>query len=98
MENYIGKKCIVRCDRSGVFFGTLEEFEGQRARISNVRNIWWWEGAASIMQLASEGTKRPNACKFSVTVPEIVVTDVIQAIPCTECAIANIEAVKPWIN
>lgn len=94
--NIIGKKCIVRCDRSGVFFGTLEEMEGQQARISNVRNIWWWEGAASVMQLAKEGTKQPNDCKFTVTVSEIVVKDVIQVIPCTEEAIANIEAVKPW--
>lgn len=96
MENYIGKKCIVRCDRSGVFFGTPEEFEGQRARISNVRSLWWWEGAASIMQLASEGTMKPSACKFTVTVPVIVVTDVIQVIPCTDNAIANLEAVEPW--
>lgn len=96
MKNYIGKKCIVRCDRSGVFFGTIEEMEGQQARISNVRNIWWWEGAASVMQLAYEGTKKPSDCKFTVTVSEIVVTDVIQVIPCTEDAIANIEAIKPW--
>lgn len=98
MNEYIGKKCIVRCDRSGVFFGTLEEMEGQLARISNVRNIWWWEGAASVMQLAKEGTKQPQDCKFTVTVSEIVVTDVIQVIPCTEEAITNIEAVKPWSN
>lgn len=96
MENYIGKKCIVRCDRSGVFFGTIAEMEGQRARIANVRNIWWWEGAASVMQLASEGTKTPNECKFTVTVSEIVVTDVIQVIPCTDESIANLEAVKSW--
>lgn len=96
MENYIGKKCIVRCDSSGVFFGTLEEIEGQNARISNVRNIWWWEGAASVMQLATEGTSQPSECKFTVTVSEIVVTDAIQVIPCTDRAIANIEAVKPW--
>ena len=98
MGNYIGNKCIVRCDRSGVFFGTLEEMEGQQARISNVRNIWWWEGAASVMQLATEGTKNPDDCKFTVTVTEIVVTDVVQVIPCTEQAIENIEAVKPWEN
>lgn len=98
MKDYIGKKCIIRCDRSGVFFGTLEEMEGQQARISNVRNIWWWEGAASVMQLATEGTKHPKDCKFTVTVTEIVVTDVIQVIPCTEKAIENIEAVKSWKN
>lgn len=96
MENYIGKKCIIRCDRSGVFFGTLESLEGQQAKISNVRNIWYWDGAASVMQLAAEGVKKPNGCKFTVTVSEIVVTDAIQIIPCTEQAIKDIEAVKTW--
>lgn len=97
MNEYIGKKCIVRCDRSGVFFGTIAEMEGQRARIANVRNLWWWEGAASVMQLAAEGTKAPYECKFTVMVSEIVVTDVIQIIPCTDKAIANLEAVKSWV-
>ncbi len=96
MKNYIGKKCIIRCDRSGVFFGTLESLEGQQAKISNVRNIWYWDGAASVMQLAAEGVKTPNGCKFTVTVSEIFVTDAIQIIPCTEQAINCIEAVKPW--
>ena len=96
MENYIGKKCIIRCDRSGVFFGTLESLEGQQAKISNVRNIWYWDGAASVMQLAAEGVMNPNGCKFTVTVSEIVVTDAIQIIPCTEQAINDIEAVKTW--
>ena len=96
MKNYIGKKCIIRCEHSGVFFGTLESFEGQQAKISNVRNIWYWDGAASVMQLATEGVTKPNGCKFTVTVSEIVVTDAIQIIPCTEQAIKNIEAVKTW--
>lgn len=96
MENYIGKKCIIRCDRSGVFFGTLESLEGQQAKISNVRNIWYWDGAASVMQLAVEGVKNPKGCKFTVTVSEIIVTDAIQIVPCTEQAIKDIEAVKTW--
>lgn len=96
MENYIGKKCIVRCDRSGVFFGTIEEMEGQQARISNVRNLWRWEGAASVMQLASEGPKYPSDCKFTISVSEIVATDVILVIPCTDEAINKIESVEPW--
>ena len=93
---YIGKKCLVRCDRSGVFFGTVEAIEDRMARISKVRNIWYWKGAASLMQLATDGVKYPKDCKFTVTVDEIIVTDCIQVIPCTDAAIANIESVKPW--
>lgn len=29
MENFIGKKVIIRGDRSGVFFGTLANKEGR---------------------------------------------------------------------
>ena len=96
MENYIGKKCIVRCDRSGVFYGTIIEKEGRQAKIGQVRNIWYWDGAASIMQLATEGVTNPSRSKFTVTVEEIVVEDVIQTIPCTEKAIKSIESVEPW--
>ena len=96
MENYIGKKCIVRCDRSGVFYGTILEKEDRQAKIGNVRNIWYWSGAASIMQLAAEGVINPEKCKFTVTVDEIVVEDVIQTIPCTDKAVKSIESVVSW--
>lgn len=96
MENYIGKKCIVRCHMSGVFFGTILEREGTRVRIGKVRNLWYWDGAASVMQLASEGVKRPSNCKFTVVVEEIMVEDAIQTIPCNDKAIKSIESVEPW--
>jgi hypothetical protein len=92
----IGKKVIVRGDRSGVFFGTLEAREGREVTLKACRRLWYWEGAASISQLAVDGTKNPKGCKFTVAVFEIVLMDAIEIIPCTDAAIKSIEGVKEW--
>lgn len=96
MKDFTGKKVIVRGDRSGVFFGRLAEREGKEVRLENCRRIWYWEGAASISQLASEGTKDPGKCKFTVRVEDIIITDAIEIIPCTDAAASSIEAVPEW--
>lgn len=94
--NFIGKKVIVRGDRSGVFFGTLKEKEGQEVVLTNCRRLWYWEGAASISQLAAEGTTNPGVCKFTMSVDEIGILDAIEIIPCTEKSINSIEKVVVW--
>ena len=96
MEKFIGKKVIVRGDRSGVFYGTLEEKNGTEVTLKGCRRIWYWEGAASISQLAVSGTTKPSECKFTVTVPDIIITDAIEIIPCTEYAKKSIEGVPEW--
>ena len=90
----LNKKVIVRGDRSGVFFGTLEKKEGSEVTLTNCRRLWYWDGAASISQLAVDGTTKPHNCKFTVTVPSIVIMDAIEIIPCDEKAIKSIEGVK----
>ena len=91
-----GKYVIVRGDRSGVFAGTLESYEGREVTLTNCRRLWYWDGAASISQIAKEGVKRPNACKFTVTVDRIVILDTIEIIPATAAAETIIKAVKEW--
>lgn len=100
MESYIGKKVIIRADRAGVFYGTLAEKEntpsGVEVKMQNCRRMWYWDGAASLSQLAVDGTKAPEECKFTITVGEMVIEDVIEIIPCTKDAQQSIEAVKEW--
>ena len=96
MEKMIGKKVIVRGDRSGVFFGTLVEKEGSEVTLEKCRRLWYWDGAASISQLAAEGTTNPSGCKFTVTVDTITILDAIEIILCTDEAIRNIEGVREW--
>ena len=92
----VGKYVIVRGDRSGVFAGVLVSQEGQKVVLKDCRRLWYWEGAASISQIAKDGVKKPLACKFTVTVDNIVILDAIEIIPTTEKAEAIIKAVPEW--
>lgn len=95
-ENYIGRYCVVRGDRSGVFAGTVTEIDGQNIEIKDVRRLWYWDGAASISQLALDGTTAPRNCKFTVSVPSILLTDAIEIIPATQKAQESICGVPVW--
>ena len=97
MKDLMNKKVIVRGDRSGVFFGTITKKEGQEVTLKDCRRLWYWSGAASISQIATDGVANPGACKFTVTVGKIVILDAIEIIPCTDKAIENIEGVRKWM-
>ena len=92
----MSKKYIVRCDRSGVFYGEIESRNGQEVTMRNARCLWYWDGAASLLQLAKEGTAKPRNCKFTVYVDELTVVDAIEILPCTDKAITSIEGVSEW--
>ena len=96
MKENIGKKVIIRGDRSGVEYGILVAQEGQEVTLKNARRIWYWNGAASLSQLAKDGTSQPSSCKFTVFVDSITILDAIEIIPCTDKAIKSIEEVKEW--
>ena len=87
---------IVRSHRAGVFFGRLEEKNGQEVKMSNARKLHYWDGAAAVEEIAMIGTKRPDRCRFTVTVPELTIDGCIQVIPCTKEAIEVIKGVKEW--
>ena len=91
-----GQKVLVRTEKAGVFYGVVAEFENNTAEIRNCRRIWYWDGAASLSELAEAGPKKPRNCKFSVTVGSIVVMGVKVVIPCTEAASKAIEEVPVW--
>lgn len=90
------RKVIVRAEHAGVFYGEIAERKGQEVKMTNVRRLWYWEGAASLSQLAVEGVGKPDKCKFTIYVPEMEILQVIEIIPCSEAAIASIEAVREW--
>lgn len=92
----IGKKVIIRGDRSGVFYGVLAEKNGREVKLNKCRRLWYWSGAASLSQLAVDGVADPQGCKFTVTVDEIVILDAIEIIPCTSKAVKSIEGTREW--
>ena len=92
----VGKYCIVRGREFGVFAGTVDTVDGNRVLLKNARRLWYWDGAASISQIAMEGVKAPGNCKFTMTVESILLADYIEIIPATEQAKAIIDEVRVW--
>lgn len=90
------QKFIVRTDRAGVFFCEIKERRGSEADLVNARRLWYWNGAASLSQLAMEGVTKPQDCKFTATVDSCTVLGVIEIIHCTEKAVKSINGVKVW--
>lgn len=92
----IGKYVVVRGDRSGVFAGELVSQDGQKVELKNVRRLWRWHGATECLQIAIEGVKRPNDCRFTLVANSITLLDAIEVIPTTAKAEAIIKAVPVW--
>lgn len=87
---------IVRTYSAGVHAGYLESLDGKEATLKNSRRLWYWDGAASLSQLAVDGVSKPENCKFAVTLPLLILTEAIEIIPCTEKAKVCIEGIKEW--
>jgi hypothetical protein len=87
---------MVRTYSAGVFAGTIVEQEGKEILLKDARRIWYWDGAASLSQLATEGTNKPGNCKFAIPVAEVMLTEAIEIIPITKDAKASIAGVPVW--
>lgn len=87
---------MVRTYSAGVFAGYVESLDGQHAVLRNARRIWYWEGAASLSELATHGTSKPENCKFPCAVDRVELTNVIELIDITEKAKKSIDGVKVW--
>lgn len=91
----LNKKVIIRADRAGVFYGTIVRKDGDEVELKDCRRIWYWDGAASLSEIAVSGVKHETS-KITVTVESIVILGVIEIITCTEEAIKNIESAPVW--
>lgn len=87
---------IVRTYSAGVFAGTLVSRKGKEAVLSNARRIWYWTGAATLSQLAVDGTSSPATCKFPCTVSRVELTEAIEILDVSAAARKSIEAVPVW--
>lgn len=87
---------LVRTKTAGVFAGYLVSRKGPEVVLRDVRRIWYWKGAASLSQLAVDGTSNPQECKFPCTVPKIILPEVIEILSVTPTAKKSIESVPIW--
>ena len=95
-KEFLGKYVIARTQTAGVFAGTFHNREGREVHLKNARRIWYWDGAASLSQLAIDGTSKPENCKFPEAVSNIVLFDTIEIIEVSKKAQESIESVNPW--
>lgn len=91
-----GKYVIVRTYSAGVFAGTLESRNGREVVMTDARRLWYWEGAASLSELAQRGTSQPDKCKFPVPVSRVELLEAIEILDVTPEARASIEGVPVW--
>jgi len=87
---------IVRTYSAGVFAGFLAKRNGKEVTVKQARRLWYWKGAASLSQLATDGTSCPSECKFPCAVESIDLTEAIEILSCTEIAKNSIKEVKTW--
>jgi hypothetical protein len=88
----LGKQVIVRTYSAGVHFGTLSERDGREVLLKDARRLWYWEGAFTLSAVSQEGVKKSS--KLSVAVPEILLTEAIEIIPCSEKAAKNLSSLE----
>lgn len=89
------QRYIIRTENAGVFCAKIAERRGSEFDLVECRRLWAWQGAASLSQLATEGLSRDGS-RFTVTVPAMTVLGVIEVIPCSDKALAAIDAVPVW--
>lgn len=90
------KYVIVRTFSAGVFAGNLESRFGQEVVLRNARRLWCWSGAASLSQLAMEGTSDPDNCKFPCEVDRVELLQTIEILDVTKKAEQSIKGVDIW--
>jgi len=96
-EKFEGLKYVIaRTYSAGVFAGYLKSRNGLEGVLLKARRLWYWAGAASLSQLAMEGTSKPTECKFPCEVDAIELTQIIEILDVTKKAQDSINAVKIW--
>jgi uncharacterized protein DUF6948 len=90
------KYAIVRTYSAGVFAGEIESRNGREVVMRNARRLWYWNGAASLSQLAMEGVSKPDNCKFPCEVDRVELLEVIEILDCTNMAKESIKSVPIW--
>lgn len=89
---------MVRTYGAGVFYGVVESLDKttRTAVVRNARRVWYWSGAASLSQLATDGTSKPNDCKFPTAVDSVTLFQVEEIIPLTKKAKDSLDSVPVW--
>lgn len=86
----------IRTYSAGVHFGYLKSRNGKEVELVNAIRVWYWAGACSLSELATNGSTKLSECKYAVTVPHIVLTEAIEIIDVTDKARIQMQEAKRW--
>ena len=94
MEKYY----IVRTETAGVWAGNIKKRDGNEVTMTNAIRLWSWQGANTLSEIAMIGVGKPEECKFSMAVDEVLLLNVNEIITATKEAESNLKSVKvsPW--
>ena len=95
-DTFAGQKVMVRTYSAGVHFGTLVAKQGQSVILKDSRRVYSWSGAATLSQLAQEGSKNLKDCKICMTIPQIQLDRVIETQPMSVLAIDILYGASAW--
>lgn len=93
---FLDEYVIVRTYSAGVVAGILKRKVGNEVELHNARRIWYWRGAASLSQLAQDGTSCPKECQFPEEVDKVLLIGVIEILKVTDKARQSIKEVPVW--
>lgn len=90
----VGKKCIIRTQSAGVWFGEISEKECAEVIVKNARRLWYWKAAEGI-SLSAVAVHGIDA-KVSKLAPKVgaVWLEAIELIPASNDSISSIEGAK----
>jgi hypothetical protein len=91
---------LIRSYGAGVHFGYLQSKEykpdGTVVVLIDTRRVYYWDGAASLSQMAVDGVTKPENCKFSMQVDKNEIANVIEILSLSERAFKNLNSVPIW--
>lgn len=85
--------CVIRTYSAGVHIGYVKRHEGQEVELINSRRLWSWDKASSLSQVAIDGC---TSERFAIELPNIILTDVIEIIQCTQKAKDVLGEIVVW--
>lgn len=95
-HSYVGKYVIVRSNGSGVHAGYVDSYDDNTKTVflCKSRRLWLWKGF-TLSQVANEGMV--SGAKVAQELPEIMITNVLELIPCTEKATKNLSEYEVYV-
>lgn len=96
-QELVGHKIIVRGSQCGVHYGRVVAITRDTIRLEGAIRIFYWDGAASLSELAEYGPAKPNECRFGVRVKVTLrIADICEFIAVSDEGARSIEAVPSW--